>query len=100
MAELSTYDYNDRTRENIKDSDGTLILIIDAMDTGSKLTLSIARELKKPYLLAILDDDNLAALINKWIIKNKISVLNIAGPRESSSPGIYKKTLATLSRIF
>lgn len=39
-------------------------------------------------------------LIAKWFKKNKIEILNIAGPRESQSPGIYKICFQLFNQIF
>ena len=35
-----------------------------------------------------------------WILQNKIMAINIAGSRESQSPGIYAKSLDLLEKIF
>ena len=45
------------------------------------------------------DDDNLQKII-KWVDGEKIKIMNIAGPRESQSPGIYDSSFNFLSKVF
>jgi hypothetical protein len=69
---------------------------------GSALTIQMAQQYKKPYLHIELDlIDNLTAVkqIRKWLKKYKIKVVNIAGSRESESPGIYKATKEILIAV-
>lgn len=98
LVETSTSDYNQRTRKNIEDSDGTLVLYSDFIDSGTILTKDICMELGKPFLeinLVTTSKFNVSTLAF-WLKDNNISILNIAGPRESSSPDIYKQTLRFL----
>lgn len=98
--------YAARTIANIKDSDGTLILVPsiplpDEIKDGTVLTLEESRKHKKPHLLLSLSEqtpDN-ASLVLKWIDENAIKVLNIAGPRESSCPWIYGASLRFLKNV-
>ena len=46
-------------------------------------------------LTAPLDDD----AVRHWLLNAKIGVLNVAGPRESSSPGIAGRAQAALERL-
>lgn len=89
--------YDARTKKNIEDSDGTLIFVPkiplpSKITDGTLLTINEVKEQKKPFLLIDLSknqDINIAQIID-WIDHNQISKLNIAGPRESSSPGINR----------
>lgn len=38
--------------------------------------------------------------ILSWLTETGVETLNIAGPRESSQPGIYLKTMDFLSNVF
>ena len=84
-AEKSSYDF--RTRLNVMDSDGTLIIAQEKLSGGTLLTLQVAKQLKKPILVAIPEDnkkrDAEITKIRHWIKANSISVLNVAGPRKS-----------------
>lgn len=92
--------YNFRTRRNIEDSDGTLVLVPalplpQTIKDGTILTLQHARFCKKPLLILALNQPvvkNYTSL-TEWLRHNGIKALNIAGPRESSEPGIYHLSL-------
>ncbi len=82
------------------DSDGTIILHPDKMDAGTLLTQRLCKEAHKPLWI-----QNLNFPIDKkefiyWLVLNKIQVLNIAGPRESFSPGIYIKAKSFMENSF
>ncbi len=92
--------YDARTKKNITDSDATLIIVPKLplpvkIKDGTLLTIDDAKKQNKPNLLVDLSksiDSNCELIVN-WIIENKISTLNIGGPRESNCPGIYKSSL-------
>ena len=89
--------YDTRTKLNIQDSDGTLIFVptlklLEKITDGTVLTINEVSRQKKPYLLiglSISDEDNLSKCV-EWVKEHDIRTLNVAGPRESSSEGIYK----------
>ena len=81
-----------RTRLNVENSDGTVILTRGRPKGGSSLTVKIARELGRPRLhidLSKLSPDSAAERIRLWIDSFEIEILNVAGSRESKEPGIY-----------
>ncbi|MFJ1268173.1 putative molybdenum carrier protein [Legionella lytica] len=87
--------YDARTKLNIRDSDGTLIILPtlplpEKIKDGTLLTIKSVASQKKPYLII-----NLSFSIEE----NKIHILNIAGPRESSCEGIYEASYAFLSKL-
>ena len=88
-----------RTELNVKDSDGTLILIIDNMDKGTQQTLDLAHLHLKPVFVWQIGVNRNYCQFDNWLEKNKISTLNIAGPRESKQPGIYSEALNTIDRL-
>jgi hypothetical protein len=95
-----------RTQWNIRDSDGTLIIVPAlplpaTIKDGTRLTIDQVIEQKKPYLILDIAKKPLNFLdLNKWIEENRISVLNIAGPRESTCPGIHDVSYVLLRDIF
>lgn len=92
LKELSSGGYRQRTRKNVEDSDGTLILNLGELDGGSLETHRFAKKLKKPCLVLQLDsgwDENSRLRVIRWLRGYEIKRLNIAGPRESKYPGIY-----------
>ena len=48
MKESLSYPYQSRTRRNIEDSDGTLLLNQGKLDGGTALTVAHARQIGKP----------------------------------------------------
>ncbi|RIA87978.1 putative molybdenum carrier-domain-containing protein, partial [Glomus cerebriforme] len=88
--------YSERTEWNIRDADATLVLLLSATtppDRGTALTIEKASELQKPSKIVFLDDNimtNITQVLH-WMNDNKVKMLNVAGPRESNSSGIYAK---------
>ena len=78
--------YKQRTRQNVIDSDGTLILNLGELEGGSLNTLLFAERFGKPCCVVQLDAVEVKTSLNQvreWIRHNHIRVLNVAGPRES-----------------
>ena len=101
LKETSARDYSVRTEKNVIESDGTLILFRHELSGGTLLTLKLAQKHHRPHLCIDLEDFEAStglspADINNWICDHNIGVLNVAGPRESSSPGITKMAEAFL----
>ena len=82
--------YPKRTRRNVRDSDGTL-LMGDTNTPGTRLTLRLCKELSKPYIINPTSSD-----LKWWLTVNNIEILNVAGNRESRHPGITKETYQLL----
>lgn len=92
MDEMETTDYRERTRQNVLDSGGTLLISYGELTGGSKLTLSYAKVIGRPhcYIDLLTTDAFEAALISQsFVLENQIRVLNVAGPRQSNFPDIY-----------
>jgi hypothetical protein len=86
--------YPPRTEQNVKDSDGTVLF--GNMDSpGCKLTIICCDRHGKPHLNISSSDVGLidiARLLKGFIETNDIKVLNVAGNRERTNPGIYQVT--------
>ena len=89
-----------RTRMNVQDSDATLILTLDGLDSGTKLTADTARRLGKPCLVIDLDAADALEKTRVWMAEVRPHVLNIAGPRDPKHAAIYGRAFAFLSRVF
>ena len=94
LVQHQSPDYSNRTRANARDSDGT-VWFGDPNSAGGNCTLGAANSLRKPYLV---NPDALA--LRNWASLNRIEVLNVAGNRESTNPGIEDRTVATLLAAF
>ena len=99
LVELASARYDDRTRKNAEDSDGTLILNTGKLEGGTELTLAFARNLGKPVMVADLDKPPDQAEISNWLSANNIKRCNVAGPRESKRPGIYRQAYRYLHSL-
>ncbi|MCW9035156.1 MAG: putative molybdenum carrier protein [Rhodospirillales bacterium] len=90
LKETSSSNYPERTELNVRHSDGTLILCKGSLSGGTALTERLARSSGRPCLVVDLDDsDGLSKALN-WIEVKEFEILNLAGPRESGSPGIQQ----------
>jgi hypothetical protein len=100
LVETPSDDVAQRTEWNARDSDGTLVIAEGGTVGGTTLTVEMARRYGKPVLVIDLLKDAAHApeTIAAWVRENKIAVLNVAGPRESTTPGVNKKAKALLSR--
>ncbi|WP_084330563.1 putative molybdenum carrier protein [Castellaniella defragrans] len=103
LSELADGGYRQRNKRNVRDSDGTLIVNIGTLDGGTLATQVFAQKLKHPYFLAQLDIDtpeSVAPHVIEWLRTHTVSILNVAGPRESKRPGVYKLTRMLLEAIY
>ena len=99
MDETPSDDYSQRTRWNVRDSDGTLILTQGLPAGGTAYSLEIAWKLGKPVTVIDPQAATAQADARAWLEKESITVLNVCGPRESNHPGAYaeaKRFLETL----
>jgi len=104
LEETKSSNYEVRTKLNIEDADGTLIIVPDveeALTDGTALTLDYAKKIAKPHLVVDARDKTISSEhILEWLQENVIVILNVAGPRESKSPGIYERTCELLDFTF
>lgn len=102
LNETAARSYAVRTEWNVRDSDGTLVLVLDVISSGTRLTIDAARAHGKPLKIehlapcppaGLLTPENSweeqAVSVVDWVRRHKIRVLNVAGPRGSSSKKIY-----------
>lgn len=102
LTELVDGGYRQRTRRNVEDSDGTLIVNLGELEGGSLATQVFAQKRGKPHLLLTMDagvTDEIVENALAWLHDHAIATLNVAGPRESKRPGIYDQTVSLLVAI-
>jgi hypothetical protein len=90
VQEHPSAEYPPRTRQNVFESDGTL-WVGNPDSPGGRLTLRTCREAGKPKFevrLALPLSETAVTDFRAWVDRFNIRVLNVAGNRESSSPGI------------
>jgi hypothetical protein len=104
LIEAPLYDFLDpdaifkkRTELNVKNSDGTLIILRNEPARGTLYTITMTEKYYKPLMIYNLLINNLDE-IPEWLMNNKILKLNVAGPRESEENGIYEATYLLLQQ--
>ena len=100
LTETPLPTYAQRTVWNVRDSDGTLVLCFDTLSPGTNLTIETVNAQGKALLTVDLMNTPEAAAVAAWIAEKGIQVLNVAGPRESEAPGIYRAARAFLDAVF
>lgn len=99
LVETDSPEYGDRTRKNVEDSDGTLVLNRNQLEGGTAATLGFAGSCGKPVMVVDLDSPPAMDDIRNWLAANHIEHCNVAGPRESKIPGIYRQAYRYLIKI-
>ena len=86
IQELESGGFTERTLQNVKDSDGTVIIYPGKLIGGTEQTVRFCIEQQRPHLLVdafSVSGEDAANLIGEFVSKNKIDILNLAGPRQS-----------------
>lgn len=96
LCETNSTDPVVRTEMNIVDSDATLIVYTEEMDSGTLVAKDFAFEYKKPLFIWKIGRNRNEHQFRQWLIDYKVKVLNVAGPRSSNAPDIYGETLELL----
>ena len=88
------YDYVERTKENVRESDITIVYADNVNSAGTKLTIDSCIKYKKPYKLNLPSYQlcDLLKGMNKILPSDKVFIINIAGNRESVAPGVESRT--------
>ncbi len=106
MQEHQYRNYLGRTRQNVLDSNATLI-ITDAypLSSGTWRTYSFCEEAKRSLFVVSPDETDAVSKVQRWLGqfftggRSAPFVLNVAGPRESKSPGIQNRTYSFLAEV-
>ena len=101
LQEMPTESYPARTEQNVKDSDGTLIISRGKLSGGSDYTRKMTLRHHKQLLHIDLNNYepfDAASLIASWIRMQNIQILNVAGPRASKDPDIYGDVIKVLAQ--
>jgi hypothetical protein len=92
VHELQSGGLTERTLQNVKDSDGTVVMYPRELRGGTEQTVRFCLELNRPHQLIDalrVATEEAAKLIADFVRKNKIGILNVAGPRQSEWPEGY-----------
>ncbi len=100
LQELEGGGFAERTLQNVKDSDGTVIIYSGKLSGGTEQTVRFCRELEQPHQLIYASKvsiEDAARLITDFVRKDKIEILNVAGPRQSEWPDGYDYAYGALN---
>jgi hypothetical protein len=92
VQELEAGGFTERTLQNVKGSDGTVVIYLGKLKGGTEQTVRFCIELNRPHQLidaSRISPDEAAKLIRDFVLKHKIDILNVAGPRQSEWPEGY-----------
>jgi hypothetical protein len=112
LIETPARSYAVRTEWNARDTDGTLILVLSEISSGTRLTIEAAKNYGKPLQIVhlepderpgLLEDENSGeesiALVVEWLQRHRIRRLNVAGPRGSSNARVYSLARDFMTRL-
>ena len=103
LQETDSRGYTKRTIQNVRDSDGTLIIARGVPTGRTEFSLKSARKQGKPVLVIDLEAmPSAAAAVEKiltWADERFIAHVHVTGPRESRCPGIYAEARALLTGL-
>lgn len=102
LKETRSEGYEERTKRNVDDSDGTLILAFGTdLTGGTNLTALYVTNIKKPLYQINMSQDVDVKKFWGWIEQNRIKTLNVAGPREvPPQKKIYTSASTILTKLF
>jgi putative molybdenum carrier protein len=92
VQELQAGGFTERTFQNVKDSDGTIVICPGELNGGTKQTVQFSVKQQRPYLLidaSKVFTEEAEQLITDFVRDQKIEIVNVAGPRQSEWPGGY-----------
>ena len=99
VTELPGAGYRARTKANVRDSDATLIMSIDPTLTGgSRQTAAFAKTLRKPWI-HVHPQIDWRMVLRHFLDEHRITILNVAGPRAGTVPGISAFTTEVLDSL-
>jgi len=99
LVETVSGRYPERTEQNLLDSDGTLVLCWGRPRGGTALTVGLARRRRRPLLVLDLRLSPEPQVAMEWVVRHRVHVLNVAGPRASEAPEIYDGARRYIERL-
>ena len=92
LKELESGGFTERTLQNVKDSDGTVIIYPGKLSGGTEQTVRFCAQEQRPHELidaSTISAEEAVQSISDFVRENKIDILNVAGPRQSEWPDGY-----------
>jgi hypothetical protein len=94
--------YEERTLQNVLDSDGTAIIYSGTLEGGTRQTLVHCVAHAKPFELvdaSRADPRDAAVKLAAFVERHRLAVLNVAGPRASKWPEAYHYARSTVRHL-
>lgn len=88
-----------KSEANVRDSDGTIVFARDFDSPGTACVLRAIQKYGKPHLKIDVSDWMDISVGKDWLLNNNIQVLNIAGNRDSVSPGIALTVVRYMTEV-
>jgi hypothetical protein len=91
LRETGSAANDDRTQQNVLDSDATVIVVREHRLTGgTALTQDVAIQADRPVMVLCESDGAVvsASRLRAFVRRHQVKILNVAGPRESEAPGL------------
>jgi len=101
LKETEASGYESRTLKNVEESQGLLVFTDGEPDNGTILAIDHAEKQNKPIYIIHLSmnvEDQETGILD-FLEDQQVTIVNIVGPRESNSPGIYRKTKSFLIEL-
>jgi hypothetical protein len=95
LRETPSAHVQERTRRNVEEADGTVVLCFACESPGTRFTIEHARTTNKPMLLVDVTGvavDETVDKLKKFVESRALRSINFAGPRASEAPGAYEQT--------
>lgn len=104
VRETPSSGFGQRTDWNVRDSDGTIIISSNWTSPGTVMTKKVCQNFRKPYFAVLYKPpcrvrDHVDEIV-EWLLEQNFETLNVAGNRESVSPGIKVWTTRLLIDVF
>lgn len=101
LVEMDSPSATKRTEANVRDADGTLIIVWGDKAGGTLKTAAVAARLRKPAHVANLSEpsEKTIAEIEAWVNQYQIHVLHVTGPRASEQPNAYESAKIFLKAL-
>ena len=101
LTETGSASYRSRTRRNVEDSDGTVILAWGPLAGGTRFTAAYAERHGRPHVIVDLAQwsDADVQRVRAWLAAHSIRILNVAGPRASQAPDAYAAAHAFMTAL-
>lgn len=102
LRETESTGYAERTRRNVQDSDGTLVVTFGPATGGTALTVQQCGRLGRPAL--VVDATSVAGadaadMAARFVREHALRVLNVAGPRASEAPDASRYAYAVIEML-